>query len=142
MLIIKMRVFFLILCLNLTAREILALSNYHLLNTINVNSGVGSLVSNEYQNLVANGHFDGSVRVWSVINGGSNLQLKYTLDRNVGGHTNVVESSLLFLSNFYYLASGSWDKSIKVWELEEGIEANKRLKFTFDSANGGHTDDV
>ena len=36
-----------------------------------------------------------------------------------------------------YLASSSYDTTIKIWEINQG-----KLKFTFNSSNGGHSDYV
>ncbi len=45
-------------------------------------------------------------------------------------------SSLVLLS-YRALASGSEDRTIKIWDLTTGT-----LRFTFDSSNGGHADKI
>ena len=65
-------------------------------------------------------------------------KLRFTLDRTNGGggHTEGVESLVELASNGF-LASGSFDNTIKIWDL-----AQRNLKFTFDSSNGGHNDKI
>ena len=45
-------------------------------------------------------------------------------------------SALTSLENSY-LASGSDDRTVKIWDITNG-----KLKFSFDQSNGGHTDFV
>ena len=63
-----------------------------------------------------------------------NLQL--TLDKTNGGHTNVVRS-VIYSPCGKYLASGSDDGSVKIYDVE-----NKKIIATLDKTNGGHTDIV
>ena len=65
----------------------------------------------------------------------STQQLKLKFDTSNGGHSNLI-SSLAKLPNGY-LASGSIDSTIKIWDIENG-----KLKFTLNESNGGHHDNV
>ena len=58
--------------------------------------------------------------------------MKFTFDKSNGGHTYWV-GSLVSLENGY-LASGSYDGSVKIWDI-----TNRKLKFTFEKTNGGHS---
>ncbi len=53
-------------------------------------------------------------------------------DKTNGGHL-VFDDSLAYLENGY-LASGSLDKTVKIWDVTNG-----KLMHTFDQSNGGHT---
>ena len=57
--------------------------------------------------------------------------LKLTFDESNGGHSSYV-TSLVNLQNGY-LASGSYDYSVKIWNIRDG-----KLKYAFDKLNGGH----
>ncbi len=61
--------------------------------------------------------------------------MKFNFDETNGGHTDSV-ISLESLENGY-LASGSIDSTIKIWDIENG-----KLKFTLNESNGGHHDNV
>jgi WD40 repeat protein len=63
--------------------------------------------------------------------------LKYTFKQLVnGGHKDII-TSLVALSKKGYIASGSYDKTIKIWDINKGS-----LKYTFDASNGGHSGPV
>ena len=63
-------------------------------------------------------------------------QIVYTFDSSNGGHTGII-SSIVSLDAQHLLASGSWDATVKIWNLTTGT-----LIYTFDSSNGGHTKNV
>ncbi len=57
--------------------------------------------------------------------------MRNTFDQSNGGHFGWVES-LACLENGF-LASGSLDTTVKIWDVKNSI-----LKYTFDKSNGGH----
>ena len=83
--------------------------------------------------LVASGHWDGSIRVWSVDGGDGK---RATLTHSLRGHldntsSNSVSGSggvqaLEFFDGARFLASGSRDNSIKIWDLESPANANEK----------------
>ena len=79
---------------------------------------------------------DNSIKIWTTQNSQPNLFLNlYTLDNARGGHSNWV-SSMIQIENTQLLASGSFDTSIKLWNVSSG---GVSLVRTFDSTNGGHS---
>jgi WD40 repeat protein len=80
---------------------------------------------------------DNSIKVWTTQNAQPNLFLNlHTLDKARGGHSNWV-SSMTQIENTQLLASGSFDTTIKVWNVSSGSGVS--LVTTFDSTNGGHS---
>jgi len=80
---------------------------------------------------------DNAIKIWTTQNAQPNLFLNlHTLDKARGGHSNWV-SSMTQIENTQLLASGSFDTTIKVWNVSSGSGVS--LVTTFDSTNGGHS---
>ncbi len=63
--------------------------------------------------------------------------LKHTFSKLLNsGHKDII-TSLVALSKKGLIASGSYDKTIKIWDTNKG-----HLKYTFDETNGGHNGPV
>jgi WD40 repeat protein len=78
--------------------------------------GAWSLVFASEDNVLLSGHHDGGIRYWDV-KSGKDL-------RTVKAHSGVV-SSLSADPKGQYLASGSWDKCIKLWKVSLGGSAGR-----------------
>ena len=69
-----------------------------------------------------------AIDIWNLAEG--------YLNKTFLGHSSIV-NSLVSLGNGLLASSGSWDKTVRVWNISTG-----KLRNTFDDTNGGHTDHV
>ena len=82
--------------------------------------------------LLASGADDFTLKIWNL----SSETLLYTFDKSNGGHSNQIRRLVAIRDNF--LVSASLDKSIKIWDVNNGTS----LKYTLEASNGGHQDAV
>ena len=87
------------------------------------------ILRNDY---VASVSLDKTVKIWNFtksnfINNERALLLD-TLDSNKGGHTDAVVSSALIEEGYNYLATGSVDKTVKIWDISNLNDI--KLKYT------------
>ncbi len=92
-------------------------------------SGI-SVLTRIGNNLFASGGSNGEIKVWDINMIG---MLKYTFDWTTNSHKDIIKSMSTFADG-ELLISGSFDTTIKVWNMKNGT-----LIKTFDSTNGGHT---
>jgi len=101
--------------------------NYELINTLNTKSETHSLLVLDNLNFLA-GNSNNTIQLWQKNNNISNIINLITLS----GHTDKI-LTLAFLNNTYYLASGSRDLTIIIWDL---------LQLTLYKTLTGHTNYV
>jgi len=63
-------------------------------------------------NLIASGHYNGTILVWNWLTGGRIF--------NLTGHTSMLEFNSLDLYDEQTLISGSWDRTVKFWNITNG----------------------
>jgi WD40 repeat protein len=89
-------------------------TNYECVNTIKEDSSVYSLL------LQSGGHIASgtkTIKIWKCDNDYKDIQCTHTLN----GHTGYINT--LYLVNNDYILSGSYDKTIKVWDIKNGYHA-------------------
>lgn len=103
--------------------------NFKLVNSLKSDSAIKDfcIVSNDYEEDIASIHYDLSVRLWKPT---SELEPMLLSDKFF--HAGEV-FAVTFLNNTKYLASGSQDQNIIIWDLI-GLSLFKTIK--------GHSNDV
>ncbi len=90
--------------------------------------------------LLATGSLDWTVKLWRFSPDGSvsDITCVATLDRSNGGHKEAV-TSIAFHTTMPLLATGSWDKTVKLWRFSpDGSMSDITCVATLNSSNGGH----